>query len=205
MKVLFATSLNEFYTQNAYQCLRYQCKDIYEYWNRIKIFPEDYDLGISFLYRHKIPADQLNKTWINFHPAPLPDYKGRNVAYHAILNGVKEWGGTLHYIDENFDTGPIIDIKKFSVDDNHTANDLIFGSYQMLLDMFKKYVPRFLLGEKVKATSQIVNTGKYYKQTILNDFIDLDIYQQVMVRALTAKNFYPKVKIGSTIYKIVKE
>src|SRR5688500_1816660 len=69
-----------------------------------KITPSIYDIGISFLYPHKVPKEHLDgHTWINFHPAPLPLYRGRNVAYHAIMNGTGSFGGTIHYMDENFD------------------------------------------------------------------------------------------------------
>ena len=80
----------------------------------ISEFP-DYDIGVGFLYTYKIPAEQLTKTWINFHPAPPPEYGGRNVAYHAIINNSQYFGGTMHYMNEEFDRGDIIDCQRFKI------------------------------------------------------------------------------------------
>ena len=67
---------------------------------KFKGFPNLYDLGISLGYLHKVPVEELKKApWINFHPSPLPEYGGRNVAYHAILNKESNFGATIHYMN----------------------------------------------------------------------------------------------------------
>lgn len=45
---------------------------------------------------------------INTHPSLLPEYRGTDVHRWQILNGVKISGTTIHYVDEDFDTGAII-------------------------------------------------------------------------------------------------
>ena len=92
----------------------------------------DYDIGVGFLYTYKIPAEQLTKTWINFHPAPLPEYGGRNVAHHAIINNSQYFGGTMHYMNEEFDRGDIIDCQRFKIQKTDTAGDLVIKSYETL-------------------------------------------------------------------------
>ena len=95
--------------------------------NPIKDFQNiDYDLGISFLYTYKIPASEFskNKIWLNFHPGPLPEYKGRNLCYHAIMNKAPRFGATLHYMDKDFDTGNIIEVITFPIAADYTAGDL---------------------------------------------------------------------------------
>ncbi len=50
-------------------------------------------------YRHRI---------MNIHPALLPAFPGVHVQWHAADYGVKITGATVHFADEEFDTGPII-------------------------------------------------------------------------------------------------
>lgn len=45
---------------------------------------------------------------INLHMAPLPRYRGAHPENWAIVNGEKEMGFTVHYLDEGIDTGDII-------------------------------------------------------------------------------------------------
>src|SRR6266404_2890824 len=77
---------------------------------RLGEFPE-YDLGIGFLYTHRIPASEFMEPyrWVNFHPGPLPEFRGRNLAYHAISEDAKEFGATVHYMEKTFDTGELIE------------------------------------------------------------------------------------------------
>lgn len=60
---------------------------------------DEYDCGVSFMHLKRINKKQLEKPWINFHPAPLPEYRGRNLCYHALMNGETEFGATVHSPD----------------------------------------------------------------------------------------------------------
>jgi len=45
---------------------------------------------------------------INIHPALLPDYRGPDPNFWALLHGEKRVGVTVHLIDATFDTGAIL-------------------------------------------------------------------------------------------------
>jgi methionyl-tRNA formyltransferase len=45
---------------------------------------------------------------LNTHPSLLPEFRGTDVHRWQIYSGVKTSGTTIHYVDENFDTGPIL-------------------------------------------------------------------------------------------------
>ena len=74
------------------------------------------DLIISYLYPKKI-GEKLMKLskmgCINFHPAPLPEFRGVNPYSFGILEDFPYWGVTAHFIDKEFDTGDIIKVKKW--------------------------------------------------------------------------------------------
>ncbi len=66
---------------------------------------------------------------INVHPALLPkfggkDFFGSNVHEAVLKAGEKETGMTIHFVDENVDTGKIILQKKFPVEPNDTPKTL---------------------------------------------------------------------------------
>jgi methionyl-tRNA formyltransferase len=77
------------------------------------------DLGISVLYWRKFSGSMLlpeaSRGMINFHPAPLPAYKGCGGYNFAILDSLEEWASTAHYCDSSIDTGPIIDVCNFPI------------------------------------------------------------------------------------------
>jgi len=115
--------------------------DIHNDKYRFNNFDKMYDIGISFLYPFIVPSEEIDKSiWINFHPAPLPEFGGRKVAFNAIMNNAKKYGATIHYMDEKLDTGDIIKVNYFSIEETDTAVDIFNKSCKILLDFLKKYL-----------------------------------------------------------------
>lgn len=167
------------------------------------VLASGYDVGISYMYQHKVPAQHIQKyNWFNFHPAPLPEYKGRNLCYHAIMNGETEFGASLHYMDENFDTGDIIKVRKFDILPWMNAEDVSELAQTTSQALFQEYLPRIAMGEEFEHTSN--NGGRYYKKHEISDFIKLPTDMQREIRAITYKKFYPVTDIGGVAYKIVR-
>lgn len=181
----------------------------HEFWiSEATTFPNEYDVGISFMHLHKVPAEQVNThTWINFHPAPLPEYKGRNLCYHAIMNGETEFGVSVHYMDENFDTGDIITVFRFYITPQDTSETLSKFALKTSEQLFKSYLPRILAGEEFEHHPNV--GGTYYSKESIDDFIDIN-YETVetferKVRAIYYPPHYPKIEIGEVKYKIVRD
>ena len=61
---------------------------------------------------------------LNIHPALLPSFPGLHVQKAALKHGVKLSGCTVHFVDENMDTGPIIIQAVVPVLDNDTEDSL---------------------------------------------------------------------------------
>lgn len=96
------------------------------------------DLGVVSSFNKRLPKEllQLSKDgFINLHPSKLPDYRGANPYSHVIINGEEESAITLHYMDENFDTGDIISQYCFSLDLNETMGTLFYRTNQMCASM----------------------------------------------------------------------
>jgi len=166
----------------------------------------EYELGLGFLYTHRIPASEFVQPyrWVNFHPGPLPEFRGRNLAYHAIMQGVPSFGATIHYMAEEFDTGEIIDIERFAILPSDTAGDLVRRSHDALEGLFKSYVPRLLEG-RVPSYPQ-GKEGQYYRKSLIADVIALSEEQERKIRALTVvPKFYGRVKVAGRTYNIVPD
>lgn len=171
---------------------------------RVSRFPSAYDFGISFMYTFKIPATEFEKgrCWINFHPGPLPEFRGRNLAYHAIMSQSDHFGATIHYMDKDFDTGDIIDVVRFPIQARDTAGDLVNKSHIVLEQLFRRYVPDLLGGRDFNGNAQA--SGTYYKKTEIDNVISLTDEQQYKIRAVTvAPNYYARVIIGGKEYTIM--
>ena len=61
---------------------------------------------------------------LNIHPALLPSFAGLDAQHQAIEHGVKISGCTVHFVDENLDSGPIVVQAAVPVRDDDTAETL---------------------------------------------------------------------------------
>lgn len=118
-----------------------------------------FDLGVSYCYPRKIAEPLLSlpkKGFVNYHPAPLPMYKGPTELEEAIKNKEIHWGVTVHYMDENYDTGPIIKIKQFDLHEPPTSSqELGAVSHYFLFHLFKETILDIYSG-KITSYKQVI-------------------------------------------------
>ena len=202
MKVLVLTNPEHvrFVTQ---ELLRYFSFDFLVRFTGEYDWSEEYDVGISFMYQYRVPKEQLDRPWFNFHPGPLPEYKGRNLCYNALMNGEREFGATLHYMDEDFDTGAIIKVSRFPIEDHWCADDLSRATFQESERLFSKYLPRILGGYIFPTVEN--RGGKYYRKEEIDDLLYLPEDIENKIRAITYKEFCPRIRIGDQVFKVVRE
>ena len=93
-------------------------------------FTCDLFVSMSFnqIFREQIINLPRLKT-INCHAGKLPFYRGRNILNWALINDEKEFGITVHYIDQGIDTGDIILQRTFPITDEDDYNSLLEVSY----------------------------------------------------------------------------
>jgi methionyl-tRNA formyltransferase len=133
--------------------------------------PEDVDLVISFLYWRRIrePLISLGRIGcLNFHPAPLPDFRGLGGYNVAVLEGLREWGVSCHFVDESFDTGDLVEVERFPIDpDAHTAFSLDLESGERLVGLFGRVIERALAGQELPRAPQ--GSGRYVSREEFED------------------------------------
>ena len=79
-------------------------------------------LSSDFIKKYSYKKSGLSKV-INIHPSLLPSFKGKDAYKQAFDYGVKISGVTVHLVDENIDTGPILLQKTFNRNENDSFLD----------------------------------------------------------------------------------
>ncbi len=122
--------------------------------------------NIKFLYNSDTP-DKISKTTIkkvkgiiNIHPGILPNYRGSTCPEWTLFNN-EALGITAHFMDENYDTGPIIKIKylKFKKKNIREYKDIRIKIYLLTLSLAKKIFENI---HNIKAYKQNTNNSKYF-------------------------------------------
>jgi len=92
----------------------------------------DADLVVLAGYLKLLPAPvvrRFRQRAINIHPALLPAFGGPGMYGHRVheavlASGATESGATIHYVDEQFDRGPIIAQRTVPVFPDDSADSL---------------------------------------------------------------------------------
>lgn len=83
---------------------------------------------------------------IGYHPAALPRLRGRAAIPWTILQGEPVTAGTLFWIDEGVDCGPILDQEYFHVAPDETAASLYDSHMKALEAMLNRTLPQIAAG-----------------------------------------------------------
>jgi methionyl-tRNA formyltransferase len=98
------------------------------------------DYVVSYLFWKKLRSHLLSlpsRGAINFHPAPLPELRGLGGYNVAILEGMRQYGVTAHYMADSIDAGDIIRTRRFTIrPDVETAFSLERRSMEEMLQLF---------------------------------------------------------------------
>lgn len=135
-----------------------------------KIKSLEIDLAVVCSYGKLFPPEFLQTAkdgFVNVHPSLLPKYRGGNPYSHVIINGEKETGVTLHYMDSTFDTGDIIMQKKCSLYENDTMGTVFNRLNYLSADMLVEFLTRYEKGENFKRIKQ--PSGEFAKAPIIKE------------------------------------
>lgn len=98
------------------------------------------DFVISYMFRKLVRPDVIKlakRGALNFHAGPLPRFGGWAFYNVAILENSVEYGCTCHFMDEGFDTGPILRVNTFPIDPTqHTAISLERAAQREMIKLF---------------------------------------------------------------------
>ena len=128
-----------------------------------KIVELNPDIIFSLYYRRILPKEIINLPrmgCINIHPSALPNYRGPVPTAWAIENGEKDFGITLHYMDEGIDTGDILYQEIFEIGEYETGYELYTRAMVLGFDIFKRKYESILNGSLLAIPQS--GKGSYY-------------------------------------------
>jgi len=101
-------------------------------------------------WSEKIPLGVLRRPHrgsINVHPSLLPEYRGTSVTRWQVLDGVERSGVTIHYMDEEFDSGEIIAQRFINVAPDQTPQELFQDLADVGAPLLVEVLGAFAAGE----------------------------------------------------------
>lgn len=123
------------------------------------------DLFVSMSFNQIFRTQIMNlprlKT-INCHAGKLPFYRGRNVLNWALINDEKEFGVTVHYIDEGIDTGDIILQKSFPITDKDDYSTLLEVAFEGCANTLYDAVKKIQEGKNERIDQSILHPVGFY-------------------------------------------
>jgi methionyl-tRNA formyltransferase len=98
----------------------------------------------------------------NVHPGKLPLYRGPFPTAWALINGEQDIGITVHQMDSQIDTGPIVAQKTYAIFPDETGFELYKRSMELSAECLASLLPD-LLNKNYNLTGQEgCGTGSYY-------------------------------------------
>jgi len=126
----------------------YQAKEEYE--KEILQVLEKYNVKLIVLAGYmRIVGPTLLKAYdrkiINIHPSLLPAFPGKEAIRQAYEFGVKITGVTIHYIDADIDSGPIIAQEPVKIEAFDTLETLTAKIHQVEHDLLPRVIEELLI------------------------------------------------------------
>lgn len=121
---------------------------------------------------------------INRHASLLPHFRGRLGSWWAHAAEPPEYGVTIHFVDKEIDSGPIIVQKKYSIDPR--------AAYWRVLDIFFNDAPGLMLEalDKIQKTdfTPIANQYQGTKAYLFPTLQEVKAYRETLKKRRTGVN-----------------
>jgi methionyl-tRNA formyltransferase len=123
--------LIDYASQNGIDCLNSPNVNSIGFLETAKKYKADIFVSMSFnqILRSALINMPKYKT-INCHAGKLPYYRGRNILNWVLINDEKEFGVTVHFVDEGIDTGDIILQDTYEITDADDYQTLLGRAYE---------------------------------------------------------------------------
>ena len=146
------------------------------------------DIIITCAYGQIVPKEVLDAPklgCINIHASLLPKYRGGAPIHRAIINGEKETGITIMYMDEKMDSGNILYQKKLDIDYLDDVGSLFDKLSILARETIDEFMPKFLEGDFTEITQNDEDVTYAYNISKEDELLSFDD---------TALNVYNKVR-----------
>jgi methionyl-tRNA formyltransferase len=165
--------LKEYCVEHKIDYLKHQNINSKEFIDVVSKYCCDLFVSMSFnqIFRKEI-INLPKLKMINCHAGNLPFYRGRNILNWALINDEKEFGITVHFIDEGIDTGDIILQRTYPISEIDDYSTLLKVAYIECAVILYDAIALFKNGRvESKKQSEIHPTGFYCSQRGVGDEI----------------------------------
>ncbi len=123
------------------------------------------DVIFCFGWSHLLPDEMLRLSpegVIGFHPAALPQNRGRHPIIWALALGLEETASTFFYIDRGADSGDILSQVPITISFNDDASTLYEKITRTALDQIKGFLPLLAVGkvDRIPQDHALANTWR---------------------------------------------
>lgn len=125
---------------------------------------------------------------IGFHPAKLPQNRGRHPIIWALVLGLEETASTFFFIDEGTDSGDILSQKVIKIAYEDTARTLYNKVIQTALKQIEEFIPKLSTGDFERIPQDHSKANYWRKRTEKDGEIDFRMSSRAiynLIRALT--------------------
>jgi methionyl-tRNA formyltransferase len=125
-------------------------------------------------FAYIIPKSLLNLLpggFINFHYGLLPQYRGANPVLAQMLNGETHNGITVHIVDENIDTGPVVMQQKIAIGERDTFGIQLHKLGMLGASMAMNLLQVCRLSLVPPSVPQDESKAKYYPKPVAADLM----------------------------------
>jgi methionyl-tRNA formyltransferase len=141
------------------------------------------DIVVSVGFDHLVPGDVLDipeQGCVNLHPSYLPYNRGKSPNVWSIVEGTPA-GVTLHYMDEEFDTGRTIARREIRTSFADTGKDLHRRLEDAQFDLFTDVWPDLVAGD-IDSTPQTEGEGTYHTLEDFRRLCEIDPDEEVRAK-----------------------
>ncbi len=164
------------------------------------------DLIVTAAYGQIVPKEVLNAArlgCLNIHGSLLPKYRGAAPIQWSILNGDKEAGITLMYMDEKMDTGDMIDKASINIETEDNVKTLYDKLSVLGADLLKNNLESIKNGTNNRVAQE--ETEASYARMLTREDELLDFNESVLKNFNKIRGMYPNAYtiINGDILKII--
>jgi len=132
------------------------------------------NLGLVMTFPYKIPSSIYHlpsKGFYNFHPGPLPQYRGPDPVFWQLNNKEKQAGVTVHKLDEGFDTGPLVMSEMIKIDPSDTYGLLTTKLAYLAAKLTGTLIKLLSLDLSITSKPQDQTKARYFKKQEAADIV----------------------------------
>ena len=152
------------------------------------------DLIITCAFGQILPKEILESARLgslNVHASFLPKYRGASPIQWALLNGDKKTGVTLMYMDEQMDTGDIINQLECDISDDDNVGSLHDKLSFLGVEILKQELPKIINGtnNRIKQDNEKATYTKMIERK--DELIDFNVNGNSIINKIRAFNPWP--------------